>query len=144
MEIVLQDPSIAWSKFSIFMWFSVVAVVLTYIVIRIDAYRKMKKLKAKIVLLKCGFLPLLLLYAGYTEQLNRFYALEIGDSGVLTLQYVFPKGKHILVDDYRARVSRDRARCSLNIFSEGERWKSVMVADSNLCRQTLASISNAL
>ncbi|MCK8046440.1 hypothetical protein MSG37_16255 [Shewanella sp. 1CM18E] len=143
MEIVLQDPSIAWSKFSNFVWFSVLAIILSYTVIRIDAYRKMKKLKAKIVMLKCGFLPLLLLYAGYTEQLNRFYALAINDNGVLTLRYVFPKGKHIWIEDYRARVSRDGARCSLNIFSDGERLKSVMVVNTNICREAVQAVESS-
>ena len=142
MNIELLPLDIAWMKFNFFAWFSALSVVIVYIVIRIEADIKHKPLTLFPVLLKCAFLPVIFLTTGYQSHLNRFYAVEWGDSAhTAKLHMVYPKGRYIEIHPIGTRYIYDKSSCGVAIITAREKYKSVLTRKKEHCKVIIEHLS---
>ncbi len=143
MDHLILDPAIAWEKFNYFVWFSTASLIGVYIAVRVEAYFKFKETKWYSTLLKCLFLPCLLMSTGYNTHLDKFYAIEMDEFGQLNLAMVYPEGKSVALGKSNAKVAIDRSGCSVVIYAGSHRYESLRTRDHFLCKKIIRAVNQS-
>nr|WP_086938881.1 hypothetical protein [Thaumasiovibrio occultus] len=141
MPIELLSPDVPFAKFQLAIVTVLIGCVLMYIGMRIYMQMKQEEFKISYFLFTSVFLLVLLGGGAYSSNLNRFHSLTIEPSGDLTLHYVYPSNKTVHLTQYRAARKHDRPGCAIVIASGDERYKSVSVVKSGLCREITAALN---